>query len=315
MTEKTENNEQKDAVEIALKTVHGDLTKKMLEEIQQMGQAWDKTPQAQQNAIIERIKQNAEHQIRTIMSLVANRGFEHCSAIVESATSKDEWKIVLKTHNFDGGVAMAKRSGGGKVVVVFTDEDEYIGNGDMPEGEPDQGSFLDDNNVGEISDDDLYDKGLEVISEKNQVATTHIQRELNVGYNQAARILEMLVEDSVISPANESGFHEVFKVGDGDAPTPVDETSEEKVEETEPLAQLERAGSYDLIVNGAVEATVEAYNLEDAVHALGFTEIEVIQAGTFDESATIIDDERVQDDGAKITVSFSKSQPVTNSED
>jgi S-DNA-T family DNA segregation ATPase FtsK/SpoIIIE len=76
--------------------------------------------------------------------------------------------------------------------------------------EPDQ-LLLD--GEGEGSGDDLYDQAVAIIARDRKVSTSYIQRRLQIGYNRAARIIEQMEEEGVISAPNHSGKREIL-VGD-----------------------------------------------------------------------------------------------------
>ncbi len=79
-------------------------------------------------------------------------------------------------------------------------------------------SLLDENLNTSSSDDlisnntdDLYNKAVEVIIKQQKVSTSYIQRYLQIGYNRAARIVEKMEEDGIISEANNAGKRHVLK--------------------------------------------------------------------------------------------------------
>ena len=77
--------------------------------------------------------------------------------------------------------------------------------------EPDPTSVLD--GEGEGSGDELYDQAVAIIARDRKVSTSYIQRRLQIGYNRAARIIEKMEDEGVISSPNHSGKREVL-VGD-----------------------------------------------------------------------------------------------------
>ncbi len=77
--------------------------------------------------------------------------------------------------------------------------------------EPDPASLLD--GEGEGSGDDLYDQAVAIVARDRKVSTSYVQRRLQIGYNRAARIIEKMEEEGVISAPNHSGKREVL-VGD-----------------------------------------------------------------------------------------------------
>ena len=61
------------------------------------------------------------------------------------------------------------------------------------------------------NNDDLYGKAVDIVIKQQKVSTSYIQRYLQIGYNRAARIVEKMEEDGVISEANNAGKRHVLK--------------------------------------------------------------------------------------------------------
>jgi S-DNA-T family DNA segregation ATPase FtsK/SpoIIIE len=60
------------------------------------------------------------------------------------------------------------------------------------------------------SGDDLYDKALAIVARERKATTSYIQRRLEIGYNRAARLIERMEEENVISRPNHKGVREVL---------------------------------------------------------------------------------------------------------
>jgi DNA segregation ATPase FtsK/SpoIIIE, S-DNA-T family len=60
------------------------------------------------------------------------------------------------------------------------------------------------------SGDDLYDKALAIVARERKATTSYIQRRLEIGYNRAARLIERMEEEGVISRPNHKGLREVL---------------------------------------------------------------------------------------------------------
>ena len=61
------------------------------------------------------------------------------------------------------------------------------------------------------NNDELYSKAVEIVIKQQKVSTSYIQRYLQIGYNRAARIIEKMEEDGIISEANNSGKRHVLQ--------------------------------------------------------------------------------------------------------
>jgi len=290
------NSDDDEIIGEVLGLIHGNLTNAFIEEIRNMPHIWDKTGEDGQDEIIERCRNRAEHHIRSIAAAILGRKYEKCTAIVDTVTHKDECKVVLKTHDVEGGLMFAQRAGGQSVVVVFTDDKDYLNGGGMPEKDKRQRDMLEDV---EIEKDALYQQCLDLVIAEGKVSLDLLQREIKIGYNRAARIIEMMESEGVVSAPDESGQRTVLDV---------DEPGEVVSETDEIVPMLHRPGKYDLIVDEQVETSIEANDLEDATSNLGYTEFEIQDQGTENEYAIIIDDERVQDDGVVVKIQFSENQ-------
>lgn len=58
--------------------------------------------------------------------------------------------------------------------------------------------------------DELYNKAVEIIKTEGKASTSFLQRKLGIGYNRAARIVDQMEEEKIISPANHVGKREIY---------------------------------------------------------------------------------------------------------
>lgn len=58
--------------------------------------------------------------------------------------------------------------------------------------------------------DELYNQALEIIRREKKASTSFIQRHLKIGYNRAARIIEQMEAEGIVSSANHVGKREVL---------------------------------------------------------------------------------------------------------
>ena len=76
-------------------------------------------------------------------------------------------------------------------------------------------SFVDEKEIGEnLSDtndkDELYQAALDTIRSEGKASTSFLQRKLQIGYNRAARIIDMMEADGIVSKANHVGKREIL---------------------------------------------------------------------------------------------------------
>ena len=69
-----------------------------------------------------------------------------------------------------------------------------------------------DENFDNLSDEDeaLITKSIDLIKSTNKASTSFLQRNFQVGYNKAARIMEALEQRGVVSPPNHAGKRDIL---------------------------------------------------------------------------------------------------------
>ena len=58
--------------------------------------------------------------------------------------------------------------------------------------------------------DELYETALDIVKSEGKASTSFLQRKLQIGYNRAARIIDMMEEKGIVSKANHVGKREVL---------------------------------------------------------------------------------------------------------
>ena len=83
--------------------------------------------------------------------------------------------------------------------------------------EPEEGSFaLDGVDLGDDSPDaQLFRKACQLVFENQKASTSWLQRQLRVGYNSAARLIERMEEEGLVGPPKHVGRHEVLRDENG----------------------------------------------------------------------------------------------------
>ena len=103
---------------------------------------------------------------------------------------------------------------------VSDTEIEKINNFLRSQAEPDYVdeilSFADEkeissNLVNNENQDELYEAALEIVKTEKKASTSFLQRKLQIGYNRAARIIDMMEINGEVSKANHVGKREVLK--------------------------------------------------------------------------------------------------------
>ncbi len=149
-------------------------------------------------------------------------------------TSKIDSRTILGQQGAEqllGQGDMLYMAGGGRITrthgpFVSDDEVENVVNHLKSQGAP---AYLDEITIdveaeasqagsgdGGANSDALYDEAVALVAREGKASTSFVQRHLQIGYNRAARIVEQMEREGVVSPANRVGRREVL-VGDHSA--------------------------------------------------------------------------------------------------
>jgi S-DNA-T family DNA segregation ATPase FtsK/SpoIIIE len=146
-------------------------------------------------------------------------------------TSKIDSRTILGEMGAEqllGQGDMLHMAGGGRISrvhgpFVSDTEVEHIVAFLREQGEP---SYVDE--VTEVEDDDdeaaapgllggntdgeasLYDRAVDIVSREQKASTSFLQRHLGIGYNKAAKLIEQMEKEGVVTPANHVGKRDVL---------------------------------------------------------------------------------------------------------
>ncbi len=142
-------------------------------------------------------------------------------------TSKIDSRTILGEQGAEqllGKGDMLYMSSANKIVrihapYVSENEIEKINNFLRSQAEPDYVdeilNFADEKEINENSrnqgdKDELYETAVEIIRAEGKASTSFLQRKLQIGYNRAARIIDMMETEGVVSKANHVGKRDVL---------------------------------------------------------------------------------------------------------
>jgi len=108
---------------------------------------------------------------------------------------------------------------------IFRIHGPYVSEGDLEkitsflrsQGNPnyiEEITTIQDNNIadGESNEgqDELYEAALKIVQTEKKASTSFLQRKLQIGYNRAARIIDQMENNGIVSKANHTGKREVL---------------------------------------------------------------------------------------------------------
>lgn len=144
-----------------------------------------------------------------------------------AVTSKIDSRTILGEQGAEqllGMGDMLYMASGGKIIRIhgpFVSDDEvqsivaYL----KEQGEPnymeeitkeDENFLEDSDNDMQNEENDLYDRAVSIIQRDQKVSTSYIQRQLRIGYNRAANIVEKMEKEGIVSPPNHVGRREIL---------------------------------------------------------------------------------------------------------
>ena len=142
-------------------------------------------------------------------------------------TSKIDSRTILREQGAEqllGKGDMLYMSSANRIVrihapFVSDNEIEKINNFLRSQAEPDYVdeilNFADEKEINEGSKnlndkDELYQTAVEIIKSEGKASTSFLQRKLQIGYNRAARIIDMMEAEGIVSKANHVGKRDVL---------------------------------------------------------------------------------------------------------
>ncbi len=124
----------------------------------------------------------------------------------ESLLGKGDMLVML------GGASMKRVHG---AFVSDKEVEDFVtnikNNSEKPEYLEDITSEIKTQEGGQSGDqDELYNDVIEMIRQERKISTSFIQRKFQIGYNRAARIVDQLEENGIISPPSKTGKRDIF---------------------------------------------------------------------------------------------------------
>ncbi|HYG84679.1 MAG TPA: DNA translocase FtsK 4TM domain-containing protein [Azospirillum sp.] len=146
-----------------------------------------------------------------------------------AVTSKIDSRTILGEQGAEqllGQGDMLYMAGGGRITrvhgpFVSDNEVEHIVKFLKAQGEPnyvdaitedDEGDAMFEDGGGSAggTGDEMYDKAVAIVCRERKASTSFIQRQLRIGYNSAARLIERMEQEGVVSKPNHAGKREVL---------------------------------------------------------------------------------------------------------
>lgn len=211
-------------IEMASETLGRDLLQVLLQEVRALPDVWPKLNEKRQANVIERLQQVVTDTTKRAVKILASGARPTISGILESVAIKEGIKATFKVSQFDPMRHDLIDSQGKVCLLVVANADDHLGGMDEVTPEPDQPELALNENTegleeemrlaeaetGPGNQDPLYLEAVSYVISSRRPAISAIQRELKVGYNRAARMLEAMEAAGVVSTPNDKGEREVI---------------------------------------------------------------------------------------------------------
>lgn len=206
-------------------TLAGDLRDALLTRFRDVNTAWSAMSEDKQRDFCNGIEMATRDLVRQTVRLLSNYEFPRCvvnlgevkiiggdKTRIEAkitAANVEEYRNVLGEH-----VSQS-------VMLLCVDSDAFMGEKAPAKVDPDQPELPVGEDVeAETIASDMVRKARDIILREKAASTSLVQRRLAIGYNKAARIMEILESEGFVSPADATGKRTI--IGEDDAGTEAD---------------------------------------------------------------------------------------------
>lgn len=198
--------EKADAVQIAEETMLGDLTRAMLDEFKAAPDVWQKLSEDKQGEVIERLERRVADCVEQVVHIIASADRATIRARLEQLTTKDAVKALCIVSRKDRGAHDLLDSVGEEVLLVLPHAEQYTEQTTGIEPDPDQAdlALADDDNV-----DPLLTDALQTVRAAGRCTISLVQKELKIGYNRAAHLVELMERQGLVSATHGDGIRQV----------------------------------------------------------------------------------------------------------
>lgn len=191
-------------------TMHSDLMGVVINTCKGLPNVWQKLSNEQQQDYIDSIDRQVKDIVEDCVKTIAADGRPFVLAKVAQVTFKGpvEAKMVI-ARNPDGSMPSGAHDiadqTGQQVMIILPSIEEYgAEDEEKPKAQEDQPDLLDSGS------DDLYDEAVHFAYQGGKISISALQRELKIGYNRAARLIEIMEHAGVVGPLGGNGNREVL---------------------------------------------------------------------------------------------------------
>lgn len=200
---------ENETIVTSVSTMQSDLVGIVLNICKGMPDVWQRMPEEAQQDFIDSVDKQVQAVVETCVKHIAADGRPYVLAKVDQVVFKGAIEAKLKIERDPEGISSGAHEladqTGERVMIILPGLEEYEGDeGDKPKASSDQPDLLDSES------DDMYDDAVEHVRSTGKATISSVQRGLKIGYNRAARLIEMMERVGIVSTPNENGGREVI---------------------------------------------------------------------------------------------------------
>ena len=215
-------NEQAEAIadktiEIAAETLKGDLMSCVIELAKALPKSWQELSDSDQDSWLSSVDSQIESAITQTVAIIATDGRVCVEGQLKQVVVKDETKAEIIIPRRSPHLLDLADAQGNIVRLVIANDNQFTSDEGKPEADPDQPQLDLETEEAEAGSEDLgtdadplYGNAVAVVRGTGKASLKHLQRELQVGYNRANRLMEALESAGVVSPMDQGGRRTVI---------------------------------------------------------------------------------------------------------
>ncbi|HGN1611657.1 cell division protein FtsK [Pseudomonas aeruginosa] len=199
-------------------TLGKSLLQGLIQEIRIMPDCWQKLPEAKQQDIIDRLERQVRNAATIAIHTIAGGDRDTVYGKLESFTAKDKVKAVFTVSPSSPNQEQLFGAVHQDCLLVIGGAAEFLDGMKDVKADPDQNPLDLNGGDGDMEEDGawgadtdpLYQAAVEFVRETRRASISAIQRKLKIGYNRAARIIERMEKEGVVTAADSNGGREVL---------------------------------------------------------------------------------------------------------
>jgi|GEM_PF-1384741 len=182
----------------------GALIKAATKHLKTLSKSWFEMTEGEQKRVLEYVHRDCREAVRDAIDIIASNGRMTFTAAVDQVVFKDGVKAVLSLAKGPFAHSLADAEGS-FVTIVIEERSVLLQEGDALTVEKDQKPLFEQEASDDDGSDPYFDMAVAAVRKHDKPSISFLQRQLEVGYNRAARLLEAMELDGIVTPMDAGG--------------------------------------------------------------------------------------------------------------